>query len=134
MKIYLSGPIAECSYEESHGWRVDLKDRWKMPVEFLDPCRRAYGGKLTDAIVKQIVELDKVDICASDAVLVRLNPEKPSVGTHQEVIYAWERGKLVVLVIPNDPAFRLSPWLVYHSHAVFFTVDDAMQFILGTLK
>jgi nucleoside 2-deoxyribosyltransferase len=134
-KIYLSGPMAGCNDYEMYGWRNELKEKYNWvdypSVKFIDPTRRNFRGvKMTRQIEKEIVELDKIDVCQSDAVLVRLNPEKASVGTHQEVIYGWERGKLVVIVIPNDPAFRLSPWLSYHSHSIVYDLDHAMHVIL----
>ncbi len=72
-----------------------------------------------------MVENDKADIDASDVVLVSF--VKPSLGTSMEVLYAWERGKKVILVAPQRMV--ISPWLVYHSHHVFYTVEDAVAHI-----
>ena len=120
--IYLCGPINGCTDEECRDWRELVKSLWSGPT--LDPMRRDYRGRERDATT-EIVELDKVDVSSSDVLLV--NYSKPSVGTSMEVLYAWERGKLVVVVAREDA--ELSPWLVYHAHAVRHTFADALTFI-----
>jgi hypothetical protein len=77
-----------------------------------------------DGMLDMVVN-DKADIDACDTLLV--NFIKPSVGTSMEVLYAWERGKSIVLVAPQDAA--VSPWLVYHSHYVFHSIDEAVRHI-----
>ena len=72
-----------------------------------------------------MVEDDKADIDSCEFVLV--NYIKPSVGTSMEILYAWERGKKVVLVARRDDV--LSPWLMYHSHHIFFDLKDAITYI-----
>jgi hypothetical protein len=91
-KIYLCGPINGCTDEECKDWREAVKAKWP---DAIDPMRRDYRGK-EDESVKQIVELDKIDIMNCDVVLV--NYDKPSVGTSMEILYAFERGKFVVIV------------------------------------
>jgi nucleoside 2-deoxyribosyltransferase len=120
--IYLCGPINGCTDEECRDWRELVKSLWSGPT--LDPMRRDYRGRERDATT-EIVELDKVDVSSSDVLLV--NYSKPSVGTSMEVLYAWERGKLVVVVAREDA--ELSPWLVHHAHAVRHTFADALTFI-----
>lgn len=121
--IYLCGPINGCTDEECTTWRELVKSIWEGPT--LDPMRRDYRGKEGDN-TRDIVELDKIDVTNSDVILV--NYEKPSVGTSMEVLYAWERGKLVV-VVSKWGREGLSPWLLYHSHAVSTTFEGAVSWI-----
>ena len=44
-----------------------------------------------------------------------------------EILYGWERNKLVVAV--NPKGMMLSPWIVYHSHRIFSDYDVALEFI-----
>lgn len=125
--IYLCGPIANCSDSECIDWREKVKKLWSGKT--LDPMRRDYRN-VEEVPVKDVVQLDKVDIGFSDIVLV--NYTKPSVGTSMEVLYAFERGKLVVVVSKEDEV--LSPWLLYHSHKVFPTIEKAILFLEEYLK
>jgi nucleoside 2-deoxyribosyltransferase len=120
--IYLCGPINGCTDEECKDWREAVKARW--PGETLDPMRRAYRGKETES-VNEIVEFDKIDVTNSDVILV--NYDKPSVGTSMEVLYAFERGKLVVVVAKEGAS--ISPWLRYHSHKILHSFEEAVVWI-----
>lgn len=120
--IYLCGPINGCSDEECQNWRSFIKTKWEG--QCLDPMRRDYRGREHES-VNEIVELDKIDVTNSDVILV--NYDKPSVGTSMEVLYAFERGKLVVVVAPSHAV--ISPWLVYHSHKILPTFPAALDFI-----
>jgi hypothetical protein len=121
MKVYLCGAIAGCSDTECKDWREVAK---KVLPDTLDPMVRDYRGK-EDSNTKDIVELDKRDIDNSDALLV--NYIKPSVGTSMEILYAWERGKIVVIVAA--PGTVLSPWLKYHCLAVAPTFQQAFHLL-----
>jgi hypothetical protein len=122
--IYLCGPINGCTDEECTSWRELVKTLWTGPT--LDPMRRDYRGR-EDESVSEIVELDKIDITDSDILLVSY--DKPSVGTSMEVLYAFERGKLVVVVAAEGA--RISPWLRYHSHVILPTFASAVQWIVA---
>lgn len=120
--IYLCGPINGCTDEECKDWREFVKSRWEGPT--LDPMRRDYRGR-EDESVREIVELDKIDVANSDVILV--NYDRPSVGTSMEILYAWERGKMVVVVAAPDQ--RISPWLRYHSHKIASSFGEALGFV-----
>ena len=116
--VYLAGPINGCSDAECKDWREYVKS--KLP-RTIDPMRRDYRGKEALAF-KEIVEGDKRDIDASTTLLV--NYDKPSTGTSMEILYAWERGKNIVLVC--SATTMLSPWLLYHCHKIVHTFDAAI--------
>jgi nucleoside 2-deoxyribosyltransferase len=120
-KVYLCGPINGCTDAEAKDWREYVKT---MLPDTLDPMRRDYRGREAEC-VDEIVELDKIDVTNSDVLLV--NYDKPSVGTSMEVLYAFERGKAVVVVA--RPEASISPWLRYHSHSIVHSFAEAIDFI-----
>lgn len=119
--IYVAGPMDFCSQEEKTGWREYVKERWEGTI--LDPCRRT----LTMDDVHEVVTMDKLDIGQADVVLA--NCWKPGWGTAMEIPYAFERGKLVVVVFPQLHERPVSPWLKYHSQYVVSSIDIALQAI-----
>lgn len=119
--IYLCGPINGCSDSECSDWR-ELVKTWGF--KNLDPMRRDYRGKEQDC-VKEIVELDKIDIVNSDIILV--NYVKPSVGTSMEILYAFERGKLIIVV--SDKNTIIPPWMKYHSQFIVNSFSEAKELI-----
>jgi len=116
--IYLAGPILGCNDSECKDWR-ELAKKILPAEKFFDPMARDYRG-CEDNHIKEIVEDDKKDIDASDILVVYYN--KPSVGTSMEIIYAWERNKTVLIVVP--PGLQVSPWLKYHSHGIFKSLAE----------
>lgn len=115
--VYLCGAINGCSDEECKDWRSLIKSKFNC----LDPMVRDYRGK-EESNYKEIVELDKKDIDDSSILLV--NYIKPSVGTSMEILYAFERNKLIFIVVPKG--IPISPWLRYHSHNIFESFEGAI--------
>lgn len=101
MKVYLCGPINGCTDEQCKDWREAAK---AVLPDTVDPMRRDYRGR-EDNCVAEIVEGDKDDILTCDVLLV--NYDKPSVGTSMEILFAWQHGKVVVIVAAESP--RISP-------------------------
>lgn len=126
MKVYLCGPINGCTDAECKDWRAAAKAA--LP-DTLDPMRRDYRGREA-GLQAEIVEADKADITQCDALLV--NYDRPSVGTSMEILFAWERGLLVVTVAA--PGTVLSPWLVYHSSVVVPTFAAAFELLNSYAK
>lgn len=119
-KVYLCGPINGRSDDDCKGWREYAKERLTATV---DPMARDYRGRELDpGISREIVENDKRDIDACDALLVFY--DKPSVGTSMEILYSWDRRKRIVVVNKSDKP--LSPWLVYHASEVYSDLDTAI--------
>lgn len=119
--VYLCGPINGRSDSDCKDWREAAK---AVLPNTIDPMRRDYRGK--EAVAhREIVELDKIDVANADVLLVYY--DKPSVGTSMEMLWAWERGKLIVLIDASDKP--LSPWLVYHSHYQVKTLAEAIALV-----
>ena len=128
-KVYLAGPIANCNDGETFNWREYAAE--KIDIECLDPAsQRDFRNKHIEDAQKQIIMPDKRDIDASSIVLA--NCWQVSVGTSMEIIYSWERGKYVVLVIP-DGAHK-SPWATGHAHYVAKDLDEAIIHINEMVK
>jgi len=122
--IYLAGPIFQCSDDESTDWRQEVKKRLKKEFQdyfVFDPFDRDLRGR-EDDMMREIVEGDKELIDKSDILLVGL--WKVSAGTCMEILYAWERGKKTFIINGLD---KISPWLRYHSHAIFNNIDQAIN-------
>jgi hypothetical protein len=125
MRTYLAGPIADCTDEEMHDWRDEAAAR----LSVLDPTIRDYRGRELEN-VQAVVEGDKDDIDQCEYMLAYC--PKPSVGTSMEILYAWQRGQRVVVVVP--PGSPISPWLVYHSHLLVDSLDRAIDWIMKEKK
>lgn len=80
---------------------------------------RDYRGR-EDECVNEIVEGDKADILASDAVIALV--ETPSAGTSMEIYFAWQQQIPVIAITPG----RVSPWIRYHSSVVVASLAEAM--------
>lgn len=125
--LYLCGSINGCTDEQCNGWREHVKKLWGGPT--LDPMRRDYRGDELERY-KEIVELDKIDVAAADAVIVSYIA--PSVGTSMEILYAFQKGKPIALVCSDARMRQLSPWLRYHCHAIFDRYDDAIKWLAAS--
>jgi len=129
-KVYLSGPIHGCSEEEQHEWRESVKRGLRNEnFEFLDPTIRTYDWN-DPASVKKVVEDDKRDIDQCDILLV--NWTKPGAGTPMEMLYAWEREKLVVTIVPYG--VHATAWVRYHSHIMLRTVRQGIDYLSNDLN
>ena len=128
LHVYLGGPIKDCTDEEIHEWREYVKNH-AIHYRCYDPTRRDFRNRKIENVDKEIVELDKIEICKSDILLANLLLKKPMVGTTMEIIYAWDRGKYVILIHPENE--RISPWYRYHAHKIVHTLDGGIQAIMG---
>lgn len=123
MKVYLAGPIANMDDAQTHDWREMATLLLAQDgIETIDPAKLRDFRNVWYPSDLVVVEPDKRDIDSSDVLLA--NTHLVSVGTSMEVLYAWERGKFVVIVHP-DPE-HASPWLHYHSHAFERTLALAL--------
>ena len=125
-KIYLCGPITDCSPAESKDWRTRAKERLAGRFILLDPMRRSFrDNELASA--NEIVEFDLQDIRDADLLLV--NYAKPSIGTAMEVFYAaHDLGKFVIAFSPFE--FKdCSPWMVRYCTKIAPNLDSALDYI-----
>lgn len=131
--IYLSGPIAGCEDSEANDWRTLVENlssvyHFKTKNPMVRDYREFDNKVMPLATVNLIVEEDKIDIDLSQALIVNYDETERCVGTVMETIYAWEKGKIVVVV--TRPGYFPSPWLVYHSHYQTHSHEDAIKYIM----
>ncbi len=125
MRVFLSGPINACTYEEMHGWRETAK--WMLPdVEWVDPTVRDYRGREASNEA-EIVQLDLDDIEFCDYMLVMA--ERPSWGTAMEIVYAHKWG-ITIVAITGTGNLPPSPWLVHHVHECVDSLNEAIAFLM----
>lgn len=117
-RVYLGGPIHQCTEDQCTLWRRKATRELSLYYLVVDPVDRENDGSRTNKI---IVEGDKKDIDACNVLLV--NWWKPSCGTAMEILYAWERKKLILTIAGGDQ----SPWLRYHSTKIFGTLAEATK-------
>lgn len=131
MKFYLGGPINGCTDEEAHGWREEVKTLLaEHGHTWLDPMDRDYRGReMEPGYAQMIVQGDKDDIYACDAVIA--NSPKPSYGTAMEIVYAYEMGVTVYVILPDDGK-EPSPWIKFHCKEIYRgSVIEAVRKVIG---
>ena len=121
MKVYLCGPINGCSDDEATTWREWFKTNFRY-ARYVDPMVRDYRGKESSEY-REIVELDKRDIVACDALVVMYT--QPSVGTSMEIFFAHSLGRPVIVI--DESGKPISPWLRYHATTIVSTKDQAVS-------
>ncbi|MBI2433646.1 MAG: nucleoside 2-deoxyribosyltransferase [Candidatus Hydrogenedentes bacterium] len=125
-KIYLCGPIMDCSGEEGVTWRKRAKERLAGRFVLLDPMRRNFRDREIDS-ANEIVEFDLQDVRDADILLV--NYSKPSIGTSMEVFYAaHDLGKFVIAFNPC-PFPDMSPWMVRFCTKILPNLDAALDYV-----
>ncbi len=125
-KIYLSGPIMDCSGDESATWRQRAKDGLSGRFVLIDPMRRDFRDREIDS-ANEIVEFDLQDVRDADIILV--NYGKPSIGTSMEVFYAaHDLGKFVIAFSPFTYQ-DMSPWMVKFCTKILPDLDAAIAYV-----
>ena len=130
MYVYLAGYMAGAKLKECTEWRKRIrehyrkwetisskKDTWAVetqdlafPIAFLDP----FNGKEIETIDKKgltssfppnsIVHSDYMSVCKADIIVANLDTfgaSRPSIGTHWELAWAWDKKKPFVLIVPE---------------------------------
>lgn len=121
IKVYLCGPMADCTYEEMSEWREALKKEY-TDIEWLDPCDRSYKIQQW----RQLVDDDKADIDAADFVLAYY--WKAGTGSAMELAYSvYSAKKPTIVVIPDFKS--VSPWVRYHASYLVETFEEAIKII-----
>lgn len=120
MKIYLAGPIEQCSIDEIKVWREYAKKRL-LNHQVIEPEENLISSK-------EIFKTNKRDVEESDIVFAflprNINSRRTSYGTIFEISYAHSLNKKVIIV--SDDKY-------VHDHPVmkeigehFVNLDDAL--------
>ncbi len=127
-KVYLAGPMMACNFSEVQGWRNLATAR--LNIKTVDPARRDFSGRTNINCMKEIVIPDKKDIDACRFVLA--NCWQPSWGTAMEIMYAWDRNKYVIAIVPEnsgDEKEQISAWIIAHSVKVYRSLEEGIDYI-----
>jgi len=127
MKIYLAGPIKDCTKEEAWRWRERFQQLrpdfdWLIPPDLSD---RFELGLLIDEDKVELVRDDRDMISKSDCIIA--NIWKDSVGTSMEIMLAHENCVPVILLIEERDEASLSPWYTEHADAIVATKIQAID-------
>ena len=127
--IYLAGPIHNTNYEKTHNWRNVCKEQLEDHFNILCPTVRIVNGdhSMITYDYKKIITQDKKDIISSDIILA--NCWKVSVGTSMEVLFAYERNRKIIAVVPDLNSVSL--WILGHSNNVFDNIQGAINHLIG---
>ena len=125
-RVYLAGPIAGCTWDETSDWRVWVEEEMLPEVECLSPLRGKeflqqlrkvpmgnapkqsgdFAHDQLDAAISSphsIVVRDHWDVMNADLLFVNLLPSKkigfPSIGTMFELAWAWKFNKPAVVAM-----------------------------------
>ena len=137
MKIYLCGPIRDVQRSEASSWRDRASELLKkcghetVNPEKENPLVEVHltpDTVLTDEQTKSLVDFDKREIDSCDVLLVNLSNDAKTAGTPMEMIYAWERGKRIVVVGDRS---KLSPWYRYHADRILPDLESALSAVIG---
>lgn len=129
-KMYLSGPIDNCTYDQITSWREYVKRKW-IQFTYLDPVD--LKEETFSTCSPETIEKEKSYIRESDIFLCY--PWKPGSGTAMEVMYAHElKNRHTINVHPKIVTVShskdyLSPWIRYHSDHVAETFNDAFEWV-----
>lgn len=124
-KVFLSGPIRGLKREDSLGWRKLATD---LLCDF-DVVHALRNREETETLPDPRLAIirDKRDIADSDIILVNDDfVETSMIGTAMEVIYAYEKSKVIVIF---GNGHEKDYWLNFHSHVRVKTLQDACEVI-----
>ena len=121
--VYLAGPIKGCAEKDIHKWRE--YSIGMLNCKTVNPATRNFSGSESKDCMNEIVNPDKQEIKSCSILLA--NCWQVSVGTSMEILYAWERNKLIISVIPKNTF--ISAWIIAHSHRIFHELDEAIAYI-----
>jgi nucleoside 2-deoxyribosyltransferase len=130
-KVFLSGPIRGLPREQSLGWRAEAQALLKDDFEVIHALRgREEKETLPD--YRLAITRDKRDIESCDIVLLNDTFAQASmIGSSMEALYAYERGKTVILFGDAHPH---DYWLNFHSYARVRDLGEACDLVKRFFK
>lgn len=124
-KIYLAGPLKDCTWEQKTEWRESFKRRFAGLFEFFDPMEFEGIAECTQTpkeMGEKLVKMDVSYISKSDIIVA--NMWKLSIGTIMELVYASIEQKTIFVICSKQ--FE-SLWLLAHATKVFRTIDQVFE-------
>lgn len=128
--IFLSGAMTGLTHEEQVGWRDDLKDEFSYKYHLFDPTQ--YDPQKDDDDYQKIAEeFDLSAIINSEYIVVNLKNIEKSVGTCQEVMFAWLLNKKILGVFPKKEDVKdLHYWINSKLTIQFHSIEALKTYLL----
>lgn len=146
LKIFLSGGMSNISEEDSKKWRKTFKQAkykncsssyYADNYKFIDPTTLYKPQTPYNSIYeKEAMNYDLYWIKHSDVIIVNFN-SLSSIGTAQELMYAYTLNKPIIGMITNDKYDQLHPWYKeecikifrYDSNKLTDTINEIIEYI-----
>lgn len=146
--IYLSGAIKNLE-SDGRNWRQLVEEvcpefEYENPLDYHDPRDEttiifpnhspAFIEEQEETVdAEEVVEKDKELLWSSNAALVNWEHDVVSVGTDMEVIYAYERVDIPVVVWTDVARDEAPLWLRCHSDFLSPSFEQCIFFLQGAL-
>jgi nucleoside 2-deoxyribosyltransferase len=126
-KVYLAGPIGKMTIEEANAWRERANSLLQMNgCQGFNPLRGKIESERHTYTGGEVVIRDKNDIAKSDIVLVYWPDRGISNGTAMEILYAYEREKIILFI--GDWG-KDDLWINYHVTKFMPDLNSALEYI-----
>jgi nucleoside 2-deoxyribosyltransferase len=97
--VYVGGPIGKMTIQEANQWREEATEYLgRHGIKTYNPLRGKVEAERGSYTRDEIILRDKNDIKKSDIVLVYWPEKCISNGTAMEILYAYEREKIIIFV------------------------------------
>ncbi len=141
--IYFGGTFAAQNVFNLYHERLKVKNKiyetYPDVFTVLDPLRGkasnlVVGGDTTTEMIyasgnftpNEIMARDLNDITRADILLMEM--KAPSIGSSCEIMYAWQRQKMIIVVSTN-PAVIYHPWVNAIAAKIIPSMDDAIDYL-----
>lgn len=128
LNIYLSGGMADLTFEESDEWRQTIEHELQYDaVKVFNPnWYYNYENPEEFDTDKEVMDFDLYNLRRADLVIVNFNSPK-SIGTAQELALAYE-WKIPIVGL-NTQGNELHPWLEIECTKMFEEMVDLIQYV-----
>lgn len=124
-KIYLAGPVE--NEEDAETWRRQITED-NTHVNFLDPTLLDHKKIDSD---HELMDVCKRAVQISDGMIINWDKDAESVGTHWEHSIAYQLGKPIVVMVPEDvdPYKHLNTFMYHHADHITTKPEFAVRTI-----
>ena len=127
--IFLSGAMTGLSDEEQKGWRVNLTQYFNNQYMLIDPT--VFDAESENEEAQRIGhDYDLCGITNCNYFVINLNNVTQSVGTCQEIMYAWLLYKPILGFWENEELVQpLHPWIRNKLSKHFSSIEDLKTYL-----
>lgn len=126
-KVYLSGGMADMSFDESNEWRKYMEHELGYDADVFNPnWYYNYANPYDYDSDKEVRDFDLYHLRNSDLVIVNFNSPK-SIGTAQEMALANEWR--IPIIGLNESGAEIHPWLSLECSKIFSDADNLIDYV-----